>query len=156
MIMVRCLLPLLLAACAPSLNWRDVTEQSLSLQLQFPCKPQRVVSPDMGLLQCEADGQRFILGWRTWQEPLQARADLADAAASLARRMEARAEVVASAALPAGATAWPGTGRFLLRGGKSAGAVQLWAQGTTVVRALVLGNAAAAEDVFFDSVRRVG
>lgn len=155
MTMVRCLLPLVLAACAPSLNWRDVTEQALSLQLQFPCKPQRVVGPDMGLLQCEADGQRFILGWHTWPEPVQARADLADAAASLARRMGGRAEVAAPGALPAGAIAWPGSGRFLLRGGKSDGAVQLWAQGTTVVRVLVLGKTTAA-DVFFDSVRRAG
>lgn len=147
------LLPLLLAACAPALNWRDVQESALGLAAQFPCKPQRLVEGGTGMLQCEADGQRFVLSWRTLAEPAQARDALAALPTTLAERLHARPEALPGARLPEGAAAWPGAGRYALRGGERPAWLQSWTQGTVLVQALVLGQAEPAAQ-FLDSLKR--
>lgn len=66
---------LALAACAPSLNWREVRPpQAQGLVLMFPCKPEhlerRLTLPGlaggpvtMHLLSCEADGATWALSY---------------------------------------------------------------------------------------------
>lgn len=147
------LLTLLLAACAPALNWRDVRETELALAAQFPCKPQRLVEGGTGMLQCEADGQRFVLSWRQLPEPALARDALALLPETLATRLRAQAEPIPGVRLPEGAAAWPGAGRYALRGGERPAWLQSWTQGSTLVQALVLGEAEAATQLL-DSLRR--
>jgi hypothetical protein len=144
---------LLLAACAPALNWRDVHEAPLALAMQFPCKPQRLVEDGTGMLQCEADGQRFVLSWRTLAEPALARDALRTLPAVLAERLHAQPEALPGARLPEGAADWPGAGRYALRGGERLAWLQSWTQGTVLIQALVLGEAEPALQ-FFDSLKR--
>ncbi|MGC4059888.1 MAG: hypothetical protein QM749_03150 [Aquabacterium sp.] len=74
------LLPLALSACAPNLNWRDVSpEQADGLKALFPCKPdaqaRQVPWPGargdvqggvlMHLLSCQADGRTWSLSYMT-------------------------------------------------------------------------------------------
>jgi hypothetical protein len=62
---------LLLGACSPSLNWRDVNPEQTPLRLLFPCKPdQGERSVPLGgkvvvmkMLGCEAGGATFTLGY---------------------------------------------------------------------------------------------
>ncbi len=146
------LLPLL-AACAPALDWRELREPDTQLSAQFPCKPQRVAEAQMGLLQCEAGGQRFVLGWRRFADPAALQAELAAQAPKLAERLGARAEPL-DGALPSAALAWPGSGRYRLQGGQQAVWAQVWAQGLTLHQAVVSG---AGQDTvarqFFDGLR---
>lgn len=81
----RPLLPLLLAAllaaCSPSLNWREVRPEGTELLLMFPCKPEqqtRALSAPgapaearMGLARCEAAGLGFSLSWSDVPDPAQ-------------------------------------------------------------------------------------
>jgi hypothetical protein len=144
-------------ACAPALDWRDVTEPSLHLAAQFPCKPQRVVQEGVGLLQCEAQGQRFVLAWRRFEQPGEARVAVAQAAAHAAQGMKATVHAMPGIQMPLGAVDWPGSGRFALTGGDRPAWVQVWARGLVFHQALVLAPKASpdseAASLFFDSLR---
>lgn len=157
--LLRLMCALAMVACAPALNWRDVRESSLTLALQFPCKPQRVEQAGTGMLQCEADGQRFVLGWRTFSDPLATRVALEELPSSMGGRLRARTQALPGVALPVGALAWPGSGRYALRGGEKPAWLQVWAQGSVLVQAVVLslsdGSDEVAAQVFLDSVRRI-
>lgn len=146
-----------LAACAPALDWRDVVEPALHLQAQFPCKPQRVVQEDVGLLQCEAKGQRFVLAWRRFDQPGEARVAVAQAAAHAAQGMKATVQAVPGIQMPMGAVDWAGSGRFALMGGDRPAWVQVWARGLVFHQALVLSPKESpdleAASLFFDSLR---
>jgi hypothetical protein len=145
-----------LAACAPALNWRDVAEPELRLQAQFPCKPQRVVQATMGLLQCEAAGQRFVLAWRRFDEPAQARVAVAQGAAHAAKELQAKLQNSPGVQVPKGAVDWPGSGRFALNGGHRAAWVQIWASGLVFHQALVVAPTSTPDEAarwFFDSLR---
>lgn len=75
------LLATLLAACSPSLNWREVRPEGTELLLMFPCKPEqqtRAISAPgapaearMGLARCEAAGLGFSLSWSDVPDPAQ-------------------------------------------------------------------------------------
>lgn len=152
------LLPVL-AACAPALDWRELREPETQLSAQFPCKPQRVAEAQMGLLQCEAGGQRFVLGWRRFADPSALQAELATLAPKLAERLGAQAQTL-DGALPAGALAWHGSGRYQLQGGERPAWAQVWAQGLTLHQAVVSGEGRAAHGEhgvtarqFFDGIR---
>jgi hypothetical protein len=63
------LLPLL-AACSPSLNWREVPVEATGLKATFPCKPDKVehksqFSPGRDIvlhaMACEAGGASYVL-----------------------------------------------------------------------------------------------
>lgn len=61
----------LLAACQPTLNWREIRVDSPSLILMLPCKPDRGSRPvnlagrqvTMSMVGCEAGGTTFALAW---------------------------------------------------------------------------------------------
>lgn len=151
----RCALPLI-AGCAPPLDWRQVLEPETALTAQFPCKPQRVAQPGLGLLQCEAHGQRFVLTWRQYADPATQRADLLAQAHHLANRHSARLQPL-DGDLPKGALAWEGSGRFELVNGPQGVWIQVWAQGAHVHQAMVLAQ--PGQDIqpeaareFFDGV----
>lgn len=74
-------LVLLMAACSPSLNWREVRPEGSGLTLMFPCKPELLsraleapgapASARMGLAHCEAAGLSFSLSWSEVPDPTQ-------------------------------------------------------------------------------------
>lgn len=91
--MVKAWLLLMLTACAPSLNWREVrAPQGQGLVLMFPCKPEhreRQVavqglsggSATMHLLSCQANGATWALSYldagtpERWRQAPQALSD---------------------------------------------------------------------------------
>lgn len=154
-------------ACAPALDWRDTRPEGADAQLQFPCKPNGQ-SRDLNLA-----GQRVNLalhacaaGGLTWGLAV---ADVADPAlvgpALTELATSAVSNLGASAAEPLplrvhGATPYPAAGRQRLSGKLPDGRavhmeVAVFARGTRVYQASVLGERPAAEDAqtFFDSVR---
>ncbi len=56
-------LVVLLAACQPALNWREVRPEGAGALALFPCKPVIEQRPGMGLASCEAAERRFALSW---------------------------------------------------------------------------------------------
>lgn len=143
-----------LLACSPTLDWRELAVADAGLVASFPCKPQRIVQQELGLMQCEAGGLRFVLAWQRWTEPNPLRLHLAQAAAESARRAGVPMQAVVDAQLPQGALAWPGSGRFTLGSDGQAGQMLLWARGLTSYRALVTGTGSAeAAALFFDGMR---
>lgn len=62
---------LLLQACSPSLNWRDVRLDQTSLLALFPCKPERAARTvslggqtlTLNLLACDAGDAKFALAY---------------------------------------------------------------------------------------------
>lgn len=145
---------LLLSACAPALNWRDVSVADAGLLAQFPCKPKLHAQAGLGLMQCEVKGQRFVLSWRQLGDPAQAKAALAQSPAESADRLKARLQPAAAARLPQGALAWPGSGRYRIEGAREPAWLMVWARGLQLQQALVVGAGdEAAAQQFFDSLR---
>jgi hypothetical protein len=129
---------LLLAACSPTYNWRDVKESELALAVQFPCKPQRVVQGRTGMLQCEAGGARFVLGWRDVPTVGNAASAMATASTSVLERIPGRPagvhwQEISTASLPEGAQ------RRELRWSSQSLQMQLWVRGPRLFQAMVLG-----------------
>jgi hypothetical protein len=157
----------ILAACAPSLDWREVRPVGTSLRLLLPCKPtsqQRSVQlasvmVPLTLYACQAGDMTWAVSHGDVVDPAQV------APALLALRAAAQAKMGAPtqawAALPTpGATpnAQSGMAAFVTR--QSQGEVwqmqtAVFAQGTRVFQATVLGAAVSAEAAssFFSSLR---
>lgn len=78
-------LVLLLSACSPALNWREVTAQPAGLRLMLPCKPDsgaRVVpfagrDTELSMIGCNAAGMTFALASARLYDMAQADAVLA-------------------------------------------------------------------------------
>lgn len=148
-------LGLLLAACAPALDWRELREADAQLALQFPCKPQRVAEGAMGLLQCEASDSRFVLSWKRFDSPQALQQEVAAQAPRLAERLQARAQPLPGG-LPGGAMVMEGSGRYRLAGAERSAWVLVWARGLTLHQALVTAARADAEtsaQLFFDGMK---
>ena len=62
---------MLLAACQPTLNWREARPAGSGAVALFPCKPEVDQRQGMGLAQCEAAGKRFALSWADLPDPTQ-------------------------------------------------------------------------------------
>jgi hypothetical protein len=156
-----------LAACAPSLDWREVRPAGTSLQLLLPCKPtsqQRRVSlakavVPLTLYACQAGDLTWAVSHADVLDP----ALVAPALAALraAAQVKMGAPTLAWAMLPtAGATpnAQSGFASFALRAPQGEGVqmqTAVFAQGTRVFQATVLGAAIPAEAAssFFSSLR---
>ena len=69
-----------LAACTPSLNWREAAAPGAGATLLFPCRPDRVarkvrlaeVDVDMVLMSCSAGGATYALSHAEFSDPAQA------------------------------------------------------------------------------------
>ncbi len=140
-----------------------------AVQLLFPCKPdtqeRRVAlagSPVQLVLNvCEADGQIWALALADVAEPARVAPALAALQAGAAANLGTRPAALAPLAVP-GATPQTGSGRTRLQGQRGDGQkVQMqtlvFASGTQVFQASVLGAALAEEDVeaYFTSIRLV-
>lgn len=168
-----------LAACSPTFNWRDVPLPGSKLQAQMPCKPERAERQvpltssgvTLRLLSCEAGGLSFALAWADVPaDPTQSHAQVLDhwqQAGWASLRLPLSAPSSGPAAAPAGWTAWAfelpraqhlrgwqGPGRD--HQGQLVLARQLYfAYGSTVYQAAVYGSRFDAATVapFFEALR---
>jgi len=162
-----CAAALLLAACAPALDWRDVRPEGSELILLMPCKPtvQERRLPLAGspvrlsLHACSAGGQTWGLAHADIDDPGRVGAALAALRASTAANVAAGAVERLPLRVP-GATPQPASERVRFDGRLPDGqAVQaqlaVFARGTRVFQATVLGEQLPAEaaDTFFGSIR---
>jgi hypothetical protein len=151
---------LVVTACLPALNWREVRPPSSGAAALFPCKPEFNQRPAaagqgaMGLAQCEAAGARFSLSW----------ADAADAT-EVGPALRAMPEALAGKLhipLPRGeALRVPGmtphveSAQHHLDARGQAARIAVFAHGPRVYQALRVGpeDDAAAWDTFLSSLR---
>ena len=158
---------LLLAGCAPALDWRDVRPAGSGAALLFPCRPagqERRLrlggqTVRLALHACSAGGQTWGLAF----------ADVADPALVGPALVELRAAAVANIGAAAGqalalavigATPHPASARERLQGHlPDGGAVRMqvavFARGTQVYQATVLGEHLPDEaaETFFAAIR---
>lgn len=123
---------LMLAACAPALNWRSVSLPDAGLTLTLPCKPEHAARPvdlgagrvDLAMVGCTADGATFAVSHMLLAEPAQAGATLARWRGAVLAGMQASmqaesqgADAMGGAAfVPARALALPQSLRVVARG----------------------------------------
>ncbi len=157
------LLPLL-AACTPSLDWREVRPAGAGAQLLFPCKPELNERPAtaaapaaMGLAHCEAAGLSFSLSWAELADPTLVTPALSQMREALVGKLVADPGAAASA-VPvqvSGMTPNPQALTQVLVGGAQQGHVAVFTRGRKVYQVLMVGaqrNEAAWES-FAGSIR---
>lgn len=160
-----------LAACSPSLNWRQWRPEGAPLLTLFPCKPSGPTRnvPLAGapsavtVVSCDAQGMTFGLTFADVGDPARVGPALEALASVAAGNVGAPVPAApASAAVP-GATPNPRAGRLSLAGRRpDGGTIQvqlvLFAHGTQVFQATVLGSWLDAEavDTFFGALQLGG
>jgi hypothetical protein len=146
---------LLLGACAPALDWRELRPQGAAVRAQFPCKPRHAERelPLPGaagrhafhLHACTHEGMTFALGAARLPDAAAAGPALERLQQSLARNMGGRV-LDARPLFPPGATVLAQSQRFTLEGRSDEGkplVEQAWvfAKGEVVMQAVVLAEA---------------
>lgn len=157
----------LMLACTPALDWRDVRAEGSDLTAQFPCKPKTHTRSttlaglrvSMTLLSCEAGGVTFALAHADLGDPSRVTDAMLELRSALAGNLEA-SEFRSAAFELAGMTPNPQAVRFAQAGRLPDGtAVQeravLFARGTRVYQAVVLGVRLdeGAVGTYFESLR---
>ena len=158
---------LLLAACNPTLNWREVRAEPTTLSLLLPCKPDRGArtvpfagrDTELTMLGCDAGGATFAVAHAEIADPARAPEVVAQWRAATLANMRGR--VTAEQPLPvAGAGAAVPPLRATASGQRANGrAVQsqmaYFAQGRRVYQAVVYADMLASEatDTFFACLR---
>ena len=155
-----------LAACAPGHDWRETRSADGAVGLLFPCRPlqhERNVpiagaNRKLVLQSCEAGGQTWALASADLVDPALLGAALDELARAAAANLGAT-PTTQGLQVP-GATPHPGSRRLALVGRRPDGQASqmhtaLFAHGTRVYQATVLGEVAPADAVavFFDSLR---
>lgn len=159
-----------LTACSPAYDWREVRPAGTRAVLLFPCRPvtqQRAVplagpAVQLSLLACTAGGQTWALAHADLADPARVGPALAELRTSAVAKLNASHGPLSPLAVP-GATPNDHSGRIRLAaqapaGAAAGGATQmqltLFAQGTQVFQASVLGERIpdAAADTFFASI----
>jgi hypothetical protein len=158
---------LLLAACAPALDWREVRPEGSHMTLLMPCKstaqqrqlPLAGAAVRLSLQACSADGQTWGVAHADVEDPARVAVALAELRASAAANVAAGAVELLPLQVP-GATPQPGSERVRFDGrlpdGRTVQAqVAVLAQGTRVFQVTALGERLPAEaaDTFFGSIR---
>lgn len=158
---------MVLAGCAPTLDWREVRVGAAESVSLFPCKPaaharevslgqQRV---KLTLHACQAGGATWGLAWADVTDPAQV-APALRALLESARANLGEARVQARPFNAKGQTPHPAAGRWALQGrypdGQAvSGHVAVFSRGTVVFQATVLGVADPSEpaDTFLAGLR---
>jgi hypothetical protein len=164
---------LLLCACTPALNWRDVRLEDANgsaLKAALPCKPDHAtrkqqlgdIQVDLSMMGCVANEATFTLSRIPLSNPLDAPKVLAAWQAAGAANVKAKPATTTAAAV-SGAGAWPSAARVTLEGNISQGTIQahmLWfakqtATGVTLYQAALYGKQPSNEAVttFFESLQ---
>jgi hypothetical protein len=162
-----CLLTLLLAACTPELDWREVRPAGTSVQLLMPCKPashaRRVAlagaEVEMTLHACRAADATWAIAHADVADPARVSAALDELARAAQRNLGAATGIAQAAAVPgmtpnASARLWRIEGR-LSDGRAVTQTVVLFAHATRIVQASVIAERgdAAALATFVESLR---
>jgi hypothetical protein len=158
---------LALAGCAPALDWREVRAQGTALTFMLPCKPQLSVrsvqlagqAVRMSLLACKAAELTWGLGFADVGEPARLGPALRALRESTAANLQAQV-VRSGPAAVRGATPHDASVDVQLRGRRpdgppSQGRLAVFAHGTQVFQATVLGESVPDEaaETFFLSLR---
>lgn len=158
---------LVLLACSPALDWREVRPPGTRLQALFPCKPtaqERKVrlagqTVTLSLHACAAAGWTWGLAHADVVDPTLLGAALNELRSTAAANIGAPAAEPLPAQVP-GATPHPASARMHLVGRRPDGqALQMqmavFAHGTRVFQATVLGERASGEEAtsFFGGLR---
>lgn len=158
-----------LGACAPALDWREVRPANGHLLLSMPCKPsvqQRKVllaghAVVLSLHACTADDQTWALAFADLSDPARVGPALRELRASAAANLDA-SQVESLRLTVTGATPNPASERVALKGRLPNGKpvqeqVAVFAYGTRVYQATVIGAAVAAQaaENFLTSLRIV-
>jgi hypothetical protein len=165
--LLSALLVLPMAACAPTLNWREVRPEGAGAQLLFPCRPdaaeRRVAlagdAVKLTLLSCAAGDHTWGFAFADMSDPTRVDAALAALQTSAAANLGAGRTDVVPQTVP-GATPQARAGRSRLAGRSPEGKplnmqMLVFARGTWVFQASALGETAAEEAVenFLTSIR---
>ena len=167
--LVNSALILLLCACTPALNWRDVRLESAdgsTLKAVLPCKPDTAtrkqqlneIQVDLSMMGCVANETTFTLARMPLTNPLDAPKVLAAWQAAAVANLQAN-PVPSTATTVSGAGAWPPTSRVTLTGSATQ-AHMLWfakqsRDGLTLYQAAVYGKQPSNEAIttFFESLQ---
>jgi hypothetical protein len=156
-----------LAACSPSLDWREVRPEGSGLVGLLPCRPSvyerkvRLAGPPvpLSLHACSADGLTFALAFADVGDPARVAAALAELQAAALANVGAGKPQPLALTVP-GATPNPASARLRLAGqlpdGKAVEEqVAVFSLGTRVFQATVVGPQLPAEvvDTFFRGLR---
>ncbi len=164
---------LLLFACTPTLNWREVRLESpegSALKAQLPCKPDAAtrqqqlagIQLNLSMMGCIAGEATFTLSRIPLSDPLTAPKVLAAWQAFALRSLSAQPATVRGIKI-AGASAWPPTARVTLAGTTTQADIAWFAQqtpaGLTLYQAAMYVKAPAkpvsneAVTTFFESLQ---
>ena len=148
----------LLAACAPTFNWREQTIGTTALTSIFPCKPETVTRSvtiaghdrSMAMRSCDSGGVTFAVAHAGLSDPGQAPMVLAAWRASTLAGLHANPTAVSTSQVPTGLPALP---QLLVLhasgappGQKSKLLIGAWfAQGADVFAAFVMAPVVPAE-----------
>lgn len=151
---------LLLGACSPALDWREVRPEGSGAELMFPCKPEqarRPVSaqePAMGLAACRAAELSFSLSWSEMPRPDMMGPALRTLGDGLRQRLQAP-EVAWQEAQVRGMTPRPESGQQALSGPRQKARQALFSRGLKVYQLVMMGprDDEAAWQNFLASVR---
>jgi hypothetical protein len=161
---------LALAACTPSLDWREVRPAGGGVLALFPCRPsqdERTVPlagapAKVSLQSCQAANLTFALSFTDVQDPARVGATI-DALRAAASGNLNGTPLVGAAAAVAGMTPNPLAQRVRIDGRFPDGTavreeLLFFVKGTVVYQATVLGARvdASAVDTFFDGLKLVG
>ena len=161
---------LLLQACSPTLDWREVRPEGSGAQAMFPCKPSSMAREVMlggakvrlSLHACRAGDVTWAMAWADMVDPARvgpALDELRQAAASNVGATESRSMPLQ---VP-GATPSPGSARLVLRGRMPDGReafeqVAVFSRGTRVYQATAVAEREPGEalEPFFAGLRADG
>jgi hypothetical protein len=158
---------LLLAACSPALDWRELRPEDSGAVVMFPCRPAsharqvRLAGAEVRLTlhACSADEATWALAFADLADPARVGPALDELWRSAAANIAARETHELPLVVP-GATPNPGAGRLALAGQRADGApvqeqVAVFAKGTRVYQATVIAPVLPAEglEIFFGGLK---
>jgi hypothetical protein len=158
---------LLLAACSPALDWRELRPEDSGAVAMFPCRPsshaRKVVLAGgevlLTLHACSAADTTWALAFADLADPARVRPALDELRRSATANIAAQETRELALAVP-GATPHPGAARLALAGRRADGGpvqeqVAVFAKGTRVYQATVIGAALPEEglEVFFGGLK---
>lgn len=130
------MLALLVSACQPTLNWRELRPAGFGVAAAFPCKPDVEQRQASGLAQCETGDRGFALSWAEAPQATQAGAALKAMAQALAAKLGVSLPVAASLQVP-GMTPLAEAAQYRLAGPRGVTRVAVFAHGARVYQALM-------------------
>lgn len=143
---------LVLGACSPTLNWRELRLTSTPLKALLPCKPDHgsrrmplaAVEVDMHMAGCEAGGTLFAVAWVDMQDAALAATALTQWQTAMLANMQGTTTQVADFT-PKGAGGQPPGVRVVASGRRQDGRVVV-AQGVWFARGTQVFHAALYAD----------